>query len=131
MVIYKTLEDVISKLYSVVNRICSPLVKRRRLELKAVIIFSVVSLLIFILSGGIALVTNPDLKVIITPRISGGESPLEFTIFFILNYILFLSFYMIIKGVKKGKVDNALVAGGLALLFIVVVINWWLLLMKL
>jgi len=71
---------------------------------------------VFVLSGGIALVVSPDLRALFTTQVTGGESPLEFTIFALLNAIAFLSLYGLYRAVGRPSPDVGTAAISLILL---------------
>jgi hypothetical protein len=113
------------------NKLYKSLSKSKLLRSNILAQLLILLIAIFLLSGGMALLVNPNLKAIIVPSIVGGESPLEFTIFFFINIIFFISLYLIYQGASKSILDTGMIVGGIILFIIVIVIDLFLLLIKL
>lgn len=113
------------------NKIYKSLSRSKLLRSDTLPQFLIILITVFLLSGGMALLVNPNLQAIIVPSIVGGESPLEFTIFFFINLIFFVSLYLIYHGASKSILDTGMVIGGIILFIIIVVIDLFLLLLKL
>lgn len=108
--IYERLARRASEAREWLSRRLRPLVGEDILAAAAVLIA------VFILSGGIALVVSPDLRALFTTQVTGGESPLEFTIFALLDVIAFLSLYGLYRAVGRPSPDVGTAAIGLILL---------------
>lgn len=93
-------------------------------------IFLCLFTLIFVLSGGLSVLINPDLNRLIAPQITGGQSPLEFSIFLVTNSLSFISVYLIYKATSKARPDISLATIGVILLVFMILISMFLLTLK-
>lgn len=127
---YTLIEEIIKKINNKILKFFPSLKRYTTVDIYNFASIILVTILIFILSGGITLVINPNLRAFLTSGVSGSESPLEFTLFFSVNYISFLSLYMITRGFRRGKLDNMLIVVGIILFIITILINWFLLIIR-
>jgi len=121
---YRYLESKIERIKLKVKR------SVKRISLTTSIQYIVIFILIFILSGGVSLIVNPNLNAIITLQTTGGESPLEFTIFMIINIVAFLGIYIMYKAVKGINPDTGLAVIGTILLILSILISIYILSLK-
>jgi|Deesub1362B_J571_1020462.scaffolds.fasta_scaffold00004_8 hypothetical protein len=129
---YKKVDKFISRVaYWLNKRVYRGLSKSKLLRANTLSQLIVIIITVFLLSGGIALLVNPNLQAVLVPSIVGGETPLEFTIFFFVNLMFFVSLYMIYSGASKSVFDTGLVLGGIILFIIIIVIDMFLLMAKL